>query len=79
MNEFFIGFKKGMKNFGNCLTVIVNSILLFAVYVTGAGITSLIAKLAGKHFLKTKPEKEKTYWTDLNLNKKTIKEHYRQF
>lgn len=79
MNEFFAGFKKGMKHFGNCLTIIVNSILLLVVYVIGVGITSLIAKIAKKRFLETKPAKQKTYWTNLNLNKKTIKEYYRQF
>ena len=79
MMEFFSGFKKGMKHFGNCLTIIINSILLLVVYAIGVGITSLVAKLVRKHFLNTKPTKEKTYWTDLNLNKKAKAEHYKQF
>ena len=77
---FFIGLKKGMNSFGSNVSIIVNSILLLIVYLIGVGLTSIVAKLIGKHFLETKISKnEKTYWTDLNLKKKNIEEYYRQF
>ncbi len=84
MNEpkklFFKGFKKGMHNFGGTIATIVNSGLLLIVYFIGVGITSIIAKLSGKHFLETKISKKRdSYWSDLNLKKKPIEEYYRQF
>jgi hypothetical protein len=83
MNEiknFSKGFAQGFKDFGNNISIIVNSVLLLIVYILGVGITSLIAKIFGKHFLEMKlSKKEKTYWSDLNLKKKPIEEYYRQF
>ncbi len=80
MMVFFKGFKKGMKLFGDNIALIINSILLSVVYLIGVGITSIVAKLVGKHFLDTKINKEaKTYWSDLDLKKKPINEYYRQF
>jgi len=70
-------FKKGMTEFSHNIIIIVNTILLLAVYLIGVGLTSLTAKLSKKHFLETK--KEKTYWSNLNLKNKPIKEYYRQF
>ena len=77
--EFFKGFKKGFKDFGHNVSIIINSVLLAIVYFVGVGLTSLIAKVCGKHFLEMKLSKNKTYWSDLNLKKKTIQEYYRQF
>lgn len=80
MREFFKGFRKGSKEFNYALTIIINSILLSVVYVLGVGLTSLFAKLFGKNFLeKTISKQSKTYWSDLNLKKKTLEEYYRQF
>lgn len=77
---FFSGFKKGTKDFGHNITLIINSILLSTVYFIGVGFTSIFAKLFGKKFLETKiSRKTKTYWSDLNLKKKPIEEYYRQF
>ena len=77
---FFKGFSKGFKDFGYNITVIINTILLFITYILGVGITSIIAKLVGKHFLETKiSSKTKTYWSNLNLKKKKIDNYYRQF
>ncbi len=79
-SNFFNGFKKGMQSFGENIIIIVNTAMLFAVYLIGVGLTSIIAKLAKKHFLGGKiSKKEKTYWEDLNLKKKPIEEYYRQF
>jgi len=80
LSELFVGMKEGFKSFGANLSAVVNFILLTLVYFIGVGLTSLIAKLAKKHFLdldKSRPRK--TYWTELNLKKKDIKEYYKQY
>ena len=77
-HQFFKGFKKGMKNFGYNLALIVNTLLLTFVYVVGVGITSITAKIFRKHFLEMKLSKNGTYWSDLNLRKKKMEEYYRQ-
>ena len=80
LKQFFNGFKKGIKDFGENISIIVNSILLTVVYLIGVGITSLFAKIFKKHFLGIKiSKKARTYWSDLNLKKKPMKEYYRQF
>mgnify|MGYP001293647465 CR=1 FL=1 len=77
---FFTGVKKGLSKFSHNVSIIVNSVLLLAVYVIGVGFTSLLAKILGKRFLNTKTsEKRNSYWSDLDLKKKPIKEYYRQF
>ena len=80
LGDFSTGFGEGVRDFGNNLSIIVNSVLLLIAYLIGVGITSLIAKIFGKHFLEMKLlKKEKTYWSNLNLKKKPIDEYYRQF
>lgn len=78
MKLFFKGFKKGMKSFNESISAIINTILLFMVYIIGVGLTYAFAKIAGKHFLDLK-KREDSYWSDLNLKKKEMKEYYRQF
>ncbi len=78
--KFINGFLRGQKKFGENISIIINSILLTIVYFIGVGLTSIFAKIFNKHFLDLKPKKnEKTYWEDLNLTKKSMKEYYRQF
>ncbi len=80
VRQFIKGFKRGMGDFGQTISIIINSALLFVVYFIGVGITSVLAKVVGKHFIKTKiSKKSKTYWSDLNLKKKPLEEYYRQF
>lgn len=80
MKEFFKGFKIGQKKFGEDIAIIINSILLSFVYLIGVGLTSIFAKIFGKHFLDLKvDENKKTYWSELNLGKKPLEEYYRQF
>jgi len=80
MKEIFTGFKKGMNNFNNLISTLVNSILLLIVYILGVGLTSITAKIIGKHFLQKKTSKKvKTYWSDINLNQKVKEDYYRQF
>jgi hypothetical protein len=77
---FFKGIGEGFKEFGQNITLIVNTLLLFLVYILGVGLTSLAAKLFRKHFLDKKvSKKQKTYWKTLNLKKKNIETYYRQF
>jgi len=79
LNQIFKEFHQGMKDFTLLISMIVNSILLLAVYLLGVGLTSLIAKISGKQFLLLKKKKTSTYWEDLNLKKRELKEYYRQF
>jgi len=79
LKRFFRGFKKGMASFGQSISLLINTILLAFVYFLGVGLTSIVAKIVGKHFLETKLSKKGTYWSDLNLKKKPIEEYYRQF
>ena len=77
--SFFKGFRKGMVTFGHNIAGIINTLLLLLVYILAVIPTALIAKIAGKRFLDLKPTKEKSYWQDLNLKKKTMEAYYRQF
>ncbi|MBW2989032.1 hypothetical protein KY358_01805 [Candidatus Woesearchaeota archaeon] len=80
LKKFLAGFKRGVHNFGQTIALIVNSTLLFAVYLLGVGFTSLLAKASKKSFLETKLSKEKgSYYSDLELKQKPTEEHYRQF
>ncbi len=77
---FFKGFKEGMHIFGQNIAMLINTLLLLMVYLTGVGITSIIAKVSGKRFLEMKIDNESdSYWKPLNLKKKEMDEHYRQF
>jgi hypothetical protein len=73
LKEFWNGFKR----FGENIALIVNSILLFFVYLLGIGLTFLLAKIMKKKFLET--EQKNSYWTSLNLSKKDEEYYYRQF
>jgi len=78
--EFLKDLKKGQKQFGGDISQVINFILLTIVYFVGVGLTSIFAKLFGKHFLELKIDKNmESYWSDLNLNKKSIEDYYRQF
>jgi len=80
IKEFIEGFKEGQKVLGSCIGAIINSVLLTFVYIFGIGLTSIIAKIFGKRFLNLEIDKKaQTYWSDLNLKKKPIKNYYRQF
>lgn len=78
MKQYLESFFKGFKEFGLAFSTLANSLLLFVVYILGVGLTSLVARLFGKHFLNMKPSK-KSYWEDYNLSNGTIEEYYRQF
>jgi len=77
--DFWDGLKTGFSSFGNNITTIINTALLLLVYVFGVGITSVVAKISGKHFLETKTSRKKTYWQKLDLQKKPLEKYYRQF
>ncbi len=77
--DFFKGVKSGQKHYGESIGVIINSALLSAVYLIGVGLTSLFAKISGKHFLDLKTKNQNTYWEELNLGKEDIEKYHRQF
>jgi len=79
VKSFFKGFLKGFRKFGHTLATGVNFILLFLVYFTALALTSLVAKLFGKHFLNLKKKNLESYWEDFNLGKEPIENYYRQF
>lgn len=77
---FFHGFKEGMHLFSSRISLLVNSVLLFFVYIIGVGFSSIVARITGKQFLTLYLDKKAaTYWEHLDLKKKPIKEYYRQF
>ncbi|MBI2021512.1 hypothetical protein HYS93_01365 [Candidatus Daviesbacteria bacterium] len=77
---FFQGFKLGLLEFSQSLNVILNSALLFVVYFAVIGTTAIIAKILGKHFLQLKfSKKTKSYWIDLDLDKKPLDQYLKQF
>ncbi len=81
--SFFRGAKNGMCEAGLCSAAVVNSLLLLVVYVVAVGVTALVARTAGKRFLESPNssgrKNRKTYWSDLNLTTKPLKEYYHQF
>lgn len=74
---FFIGVKRGFRNFSHIITNIINFILLFFVYIFGIGIVSVISKLLGKHFLDLKSKGSS--WIIRKLKKRPMEEYYRLF
>lgn len=79
LKQFLMGFRRGLESFGNNITIIINSVLLFIAYFIGIGFTAILAKLTRKHFIERKLSNKKSYWSDLNLKKKPIEKYYRQF
>ena len=80
LKDFLKGLKKGQKKFGENISIIINSILLSFVYFIGVGLTAITAKIVRKRFLDLEMDKIcKTYWSELNIIKKPLKEYYRQF
>jgi len=79
-SRFIRGFRKGMSGFGQGISSIVNSALLSLVYLVGVGATAIFAKVIGKHFMDMKAANgADSYWTELDLKKKSVDEYYRQF
>ena len=80
MNEFFKGLKQGFRSFGELIGMVVNSALLLVAYIIGVGITSIIAKITGKHFLEMKLDKKSdSYWKPFQTRRTGSLEDYRQF
>jgi hypothetical protein len=78
VKSFLKGFLNGFKSFGYVVSSITNFVLLFIVYFTTLGLTSLIAKLFGKHFLDLNSER-KSYWIKRKKIKKSLEELKRMF
>lgn len=69
--------KKGMKEFGETISTLTNTILLTLVYIIGVGITSIIARIVNKKFMKLETITKETYWE--NIEEKKDNDYYRQF
>lgn len=54
-------------SYTKCIITIVNWILLIPVYIFGIGITSIIAKAVGIHFLEIKKENKKSCWRNYEM------------
>ncbi len=78
-SEFFSGVGKGFRGFSNIIVNGVNFILLVPVYFVGIGLTSIIAKIFGKHFLDNKFKSQDSYWIERKISKEPIENYYRQF
>jgi hypothetical protein len=85
MNPFLLslwrGLRAGFRAFGDDIATLINTLLLLVVYIVGVGVTSIIAKLTGKRFLKRKIASvgAKTYWNDIKDEKPELDTHFRQF
>lgn len=76
--NFFKGFVAGFKHFGQGITNIVNFILTLVIYIIGVGLTSIVAKAFGKHFLSLRKTNKKSAWSAKNSHPKPD-DFYRQF
>lgn len=77
---FYKSFILGMREFGQCISVIINSLLLLCVYIVGVGLTSIYAKLTKKNLLNNKLlKRQKSYWFNTNIGNKSTASYYRQF
>ena len=77
---FFKSVGKGMKQFGENITAVVNTVLLLVVYIVGVGVTAIFARIFRKHFLERKISKNKvSYWSDLNIKKQEREKYYNQY
>lgn len=77
--KFLKDFKEGMLEFNLNIQDLVNSILLFFVYIIGIGFPSILAKIKKKKFLETEFSSQKSYWSDLDIKKEPKQRYYRQF
>ena len=72
--------KKGFLAFSHFMQMVVNTILLTVVYFVGIGLTSLISKLFGKHYLELKLDKNaKSYYKECYSTKRPKEEFYRMY
>ena len=76
--RIFNSVKKILEPVGKVISAIVNFILLSVVYFIGIGLTSLIAKMFGKHFLELKPKKASN-WIEHKTAKEPIEKYYTMF
>lgn len=73
-------FSEGMRLFGESISAIVNTLLLTLVYIVGIGLTSVVAKMFGKHFLDSSVDREaRSYWRETDIGGESLEQQYRQF
>jgi hypothetical protein len=77
---FFESFGDGIKEFGETIGIIINSILLSVVYILGVGLTSIFIKLSKKTLLEDKISlSKKSYWEPVKKQSMKKEDYYRQF
>lgn len=77
--KIFNAIKRLLEPIGMFVSSVVNFILLSIVYFMGIGLTSITAKLFGKHFLELKKQKKKTNWHEHKITKQPLEKYYRTF
>lgn len=78
--SFFKGLKKGLQAFGELITLLVNSLVLLLTYLLGFGISALLTRPFGKHFLDIKIEKDKkSYWIDYPKTEVEVVDYLKQY
>jgi hypothetical protein len=75
MDLFLRGFKKGIYNFSELVSVLFNAALLLLVYCCILGPTAIIAKITRKKFLQS----ENSGWQNIDEKEPTEESFYRQF
>ena len=75
MRLFLRGLKEGMYGFGEIISLLFNTILLFIIYCFVLGPTAIIAKVVGKRFL----QKKNSGWQNINEKELKNESFYRQF
>lgn len=78
LGKVFNALKMVLEPVGKAISAIVNFILLAIVYFIGIGLTSVIAKLLGKHFLDLKSKKSSN-WAEHKITKEPVGNYYRMF
>ncbi len=80
MKDFFAGFQEGIKKFGGSISMVVNTVILFLIYIFGVGLTSIFAIIFSKKFLDLEADSQTdSYWHNLNLGREPLDHYYRQF
>lgn len=71
--------KNLLEPIAKVVSFVVNFALLFIVYFIGIGLTSMVAKLFGKHFLDIKKQNKKSNWIEHKVTKQPLEDYHRTF
>lgn len=78
--QFFRYVRDGAEFFGETIGTAVNTVILFAVYIIGVGLSALLAMAFRKQVLDMDIDRERaSYWHGIPVEEKTPEEYVRQF